>query len=58
MADGKGFNWLNPFESIDLDIAGRSDGIKQWAIDNREGIQPFKFFFDGLIQGIERAFHA
>lgn len=58
MADEKSFNWLNPFESIDLDIAGRSDGIKQWAIDNREAIQPFKFFFDGLIQGIERAFHA
>ena len=58
MADEKSFNWLNPFASIDLDIAGHSDGIKQWAIDNRDSIQPFKIFFDGLIQGIEKAFQA
>lgn len=58
MADEKSFNWLNPFESIDLGIAEHSDGIKQWAIDHREAIQPFKFFFDGLIQGIERTFLA
>ncbi|MBX9459319.1 MAG: ABC transporter permease subunit [Rhizobium sp.] len=54
----QGFNWLDPFSSIDLGIAEHSDGIKQWAIENREAIQPFKFFFDGLIQGIERAFIA
>lgn len=58
MADGKTFNWLNPFESVDLDIAGHSDGIKQWAIDNREAIQPFKTFFDHLIQGIEHVFQS
>ena len=58
MADGQGFNWLDPFSSIDLGIAEHSDGIKQWAIEHREAIQPFKFFFDGLIQGIERAFIA
>lgn len=58
MADGQGFNWLDPFSSIDLGIAEHSDGIKQWAIEHRESIQPFKFFFDGLIQGIERAFLA
>lgn len=58
MADEQGFNWLDPFSSIDLGIAEHSDGIKQWAIENREAIQPFKFFFDGLIQGIERAFIA
>ncbi len=58
MADEKTFNWLSPFQSIDLGIAKHSDSIKQWAIENREAIQPFKFFFDGLIQGIERAFLA
>lgn len=58
MDDEKTFNWLNPFASIDLKIADYSDGIKQWAIDNRESIQPFKIFLDGLIQGIERAFLA
>ncbi|RWO98427.1 ABC transporter permease subunit [Mesorhizobium sp.] len=58
MADEKTFNWLNPFESVDLKIADNSDGIKQWAIDNREAIQPFKIFLDGVIQSIERAFLA
>ncbi|CAN7345522.1 ABC transporter permease [Mesorhizobium sp. LjNodule214] len=58
MADEKTFNWLNPFESVDLKIADHSDGIKQWAIDNREAIQPFKIFLDGVIQSIERAFLA
>lgn len=58
MADEKSFDWLNPFVSVDLDLADRSDGIKQWAIENREAIQPFKIFLDGLIQSIERAFLA
>lgn len=58
MADEKRFDWLNPFVSVDLDLADRSDGIKQWAIENREAIQPFKIFLDGLIQSIERAFLA
>jgi len=58
MAEEKAFDWLNPFVSVDLDLADRSDGIKQWAIENREAIQPFKIFLDGLIQSIERAFLA
>ncbi|MET2831190.1 ABC transporter permease [Mesorhizobium shangrilense] len=58
MTGERTFNWLNPFESVDLNIAGYSDGIKQWAIEHREAIQPFKVFFDGLIQGIERGFQA
>ncbi len=58
MADENSFDWLNPFVSVDLDLANRSDGIKQWAIENREAIQPFKIFLDGLIQSIERAFLA
>lgn len=58
MADPKGFDWLNPFAGIDLRIADNSDGVKQWAIDNRESIQPFKTFLDGLIQAIEKSFLA
>ncbi|WP_412066359.1 ABC transporter permease [Rhizobium sp. SYY.PMSO] len=58
MADENSINWLNPFQSIDLHIADRTDGIKQWAIDHREAIQPFKIFFDGIIQGIERGLQA
>lgn len=49
------FNLLDPFSSVDLDIAGRADGIKQWAISNREAIQPIKNFFDGLISATETA---
>ena len=58
MAGDKTFNWLNPFASIDLDIDGRTDGIKQWAIANRDAIQPIKSFFDGLISGVEAALQA
>lgn len=53
MAEETSFNWLNPFVSIDLDIDGRTDGIKQWAISNRDTIQPIKSFFDGMISWIE-----
>jgi glycine betaine/proline transport system permease protein len=35
MAD-KTFDWLNPFASVDLGIGKHADGIKQWAISNRE----------------------
>ena len=41
MAD-QGFDWLNPFASIDLGIATWADGIKHWAISHREMIQPIK----------------
>jgi len=52
MAD-RAFDWLNPFASIDLGIASWADGIKQWAISNREMIQPVKRFFETVIVGIE-----
>ncbi|MCW3780228.1 ABC transporter permease [Defluviimonas salinarum] len=58
MAEDKTFNWLDPFSSVDLDVDGRTDGIKQWAIANREAIQPIKGFFDGLIIRIEAALQA
>lgn len=49
------FDWLNPFASVDLGIASWADGIKQWAISNRELIQPIKRFFETVIVGIESA---
>ncbi|NEY90292.1 ABC transporter permease [Tabrizicola oligotrophica] len=52
------FNWLNPFAAVDLGIGAWADGIKQWAISNREMIQPIKRFFDGVIVGIEGALQA
>lgn len=58
MAEDKTFDWLNPFASIDLNIDGRADGIKQWAIANRETIQPIKAFFDGMITRIEGTLQA
>lgn len=58
MATDVPFDWLNPFRSIDLGIDESADGIKQWAIENRDAIQPFKSFFGTLIGGIESAFQA
>lgn len=52
------FDWLNPFASVDLGIATWADGIKQWAISNRELIQPIKRFFESVIVGIEGALQA
>lgn len=57
MAD-KAFDWLNPFASVDLGIAGWADGIKQWAISNRELIQPVKQFFEKVIVAIEGTLQA
>jgi glycine betaine/proline transport system permease protein len=53
MAEENSFTWLDPFSSVDLQIAESADGIKSWAIDNRTIIQPFKNFFNSLIVGIE-----
>lgn len=53
MANEPAFDWLNPFAFIDLDISGRADGIKTWAIANRNTIQPIKSFFDSMIISIE-----
>ena len=47
------FDPLNPFASVDLGIGAQADGIKAWAIANRETIQPMKGFFDTIITGIE-----
>ncbi|MAY61786.1 MAG: glycine/betaine ABC transporter permease [Rhizobiales bacterium] len=52
------FNLLDPFSSIDLGIADMTDGIKQWAIGNREIIQPVKNVFNSMITGIDTALNA
>jgi glycine betaine/proline transport system permease protein len=57
MAD-KTFDWLNPFASIDLSIGERADGIKQWAISNRDLIQPTKRFLESMIIKVEAALQA
>src|SRR5690625_3009732 len=51
-------DWLDPFSSINLGIGRHADGIKQWAISNRDVIQPIKAFFDAMIKWIESSLHA
>ncbi len=46
-------NLLNPFVNTDLGLEESADGIKQWAIENRESIQPFKLFFTDIINSID-----
>lgn len=58
MAETTTFDWLNPFASIDLGIATWADGIKQWAISNRDMIQPIKRVFEKAIIGIEGVLQA
>ena len=53
MAEEKNFSILDPFSSIDLGIADSADGIKQWAISNRELIQPIKGVLDKMIVWID-----
>ena len=54
----KTFDWLNPFASVALGISARADGIKQWAISNRELIQPTKRFLESMIVKVEAALQA
>lgn len=58
MATEKAFDWLNPFAAVDLNIGERADGIKDWAIANRETIQPIKQFLESIIVRIEGALQA
>lgn len=58
MADEKTFNILDPFSSIDLGIADSADGIKQWAISNRDIIQPIKAVFNDIVVAIDTALNA
>ncbi|MTI09733.1 ABC transporter permease [Curvivirga aplysinae] len=52
------FSLLDPFASVDLGIADSANGIKKWAIANREIIQPIKKFFNDLIVGIDVGLNA
>lgn len=56
--EDEGFDWLNPFASIDLGIGTWADGIKDWAISNRSLLQPPKAFFEAVIVRIESALQA
>lgn len=58
MAEEKGFQLLNPFLSIDLGIADWADGIKAWATENRDYVQPIKWFVNDLIIAIESIMQA
>lgn len=49
---------LNPFGSVDLGIAKWADGVKQWAIQNRESTQPLREVVNDLIVTIESSFQA
>ncbi len=40
---------LDPFSNVDFGIADNADNIKQWAISNRESIQPLKNFLNHII---------
>lgn len=52
------FELLNPFVSVDLGIADWADGIKDWAIGNREAIQPLRHAVNDMIVGIDAALQA
>lgn len=54
----QGFNILDPFSSVDLGLADSADGVKQWAISNRDVIQPIKRTFNEMIVAIDGALNA
>jgi glycine betaine/proline transport system permease protein len=58
MATETPFDWLNPFAAVDLNIGDRADGIKQWAIANRDSIQPIKRFLETIIVKVDETLQA
>lgn len=50
--------FLNPFSAVDLGIGSWADGVKKWAIDNRESMQPLREVVNDLIVAIETALQA
>jgi len=52
MADKK-FEILDPFSTVDLGLADAADVVKQWAISNRDVIQPIKNVFNDLIVAVD-----
>ena len=53
MEDEDGFSILRPFDSIDFGIADWADGVKDWAIENRDLIQPIKQVVNDMIVTVE-----
>lgn len=52
------FSLLEPFKLIDLGLDDCADGIKDWAIANRETMQPIKKVVNDMIVGLDSAFQA
>jgi glycine betaine/proline transport system permease protein len=53
MADDQGFSLLEPFRTFAIPLADWADGIKTWAIQNRDTFQTIREPLDFLINGIE-----
>ena len=58
MENESNFSILNPFADIDIGLADWADGIKQWAIENREFTQPIKNLVNDMIVGLDSSFQA
>ncbi len=58
MAEKEPIDLLNPFKNINLGIADWADGIKAWAVENRDVVQPVKWFVNDLIVSVEAIMHA
>jgi len=58
MAKDQSFQILDPFKTIDFGIADWADGIKAWATENRDVVQPIKWFVNDLIVAIEGVMQA
>lgn len=56
MAKEEGSSILDPFTILQFDIAEWADGIKDWAIANRSGIQPFKRAINDMIVWLDQLF--
>ena len=54
----QGIDFLNPFDTIDFGIADWADGIKAWATENRDVVQPVKWFVNDLIIAVESVMQA
>ncbi len=58
MAEKQSIDLLSPFKTIDLGIADWADGIKAWAAENRDVVQPIKWFVNDVIVTVEAVMHA
>ncbi len=58
MAEKEPIDLLSPFKSIDFGIADWADSIKTWAAENRDVVQPIKWFVNDVIVAVEGIMHA